>query len=130
MLVALATLALLAPARSPPINCEIAMKTWCIVQLPATIEMVDKGSTREWKIATTQDVARAHISIIEDKFCDGRLTARSNRDLDRDAFVISSPSNCGLRIIVSDHDPGVRSATLVNQIIMLKDRTNWSPVQF
>lgn len=125
MLIAIAPLILMASGSPPEVTCEISMKSWCIVQLPSVIEMIDMNTSREWTIKTNQDTARAQVSIIEDKFCDGQLNPVLHPGPDHDTLFIRSDQGCGLRIIVSNHDDNVKPEVLVRNIIMLKDGNHW-----
>lgn len=115
-------LALLTASQSPPIRCEITMRSWCIIQLPSTVEMTDDGRSREWKIILRKDVARAEIRIHEDKFCDGELRLQEETRT-RDTFEIVSQSGCGLAVVVSNYGPGIVPKTLLQKILLLRKHT-------
>lgn len=125
MLISLLSLALMVSAQAPKTSCAISMESWCIVQLPSSIEMKDGGNTREWTIETNQDVSEAEISITEDKFCDGPLSPTLHRTLDHDTFLISSEQSCGLRIVVSKHNANVEPEALIEDTVMLRDGDRW-----
>lgn len=125
MLTAIAPLILIASGSPPNIACEIAMKGWCIVQLPSIIKMIDMNNTREWTIKTSHDTVRAEVSIIEDKFCDGQLKPVLHRGSDHGTLFIRSDQGCGLRITVSHRDESAKPEVVIKNIIMLRDGNRW-----
>lgn len=119
MLIILGALAALTASQSPPIRCDITMQSWCLIQLSSTIDMSDSGRPREWKIILTKDMAKAEILIHEDKFCDGELHLEEVNST-KDTFDIVSKSGCGLKVVVSNYDPGLIPKLLVQKTILLR----------
>ncbi len=129
MLAIFGGLALLASTSLPSPSCEIAMRNWCIAQLPHTIEMKEADGTREWRILTSSDFAKAEVRIIEDRFCGGELSVDS-RSASDGSFAFVSEAGCGFRVSVSGNDPAVNPRFIVGYLIRLKRGEHWVPVGF
>jgi hypothetical protein len=111
---------------APPIECEIILSTWCIVELPSTVSMQDNGRQREWKITLSENTIAGVVTIVEDKFCGGPLSNsfRIVAEEQQASLRSLSESSCGLTFRVSG-PAALHAGAVVGLTVMVKGNSGW-----